>query len=185
MGMGRLLRAAALATLLAACTASGGDAMRPFATMTLAPADAATNLLAGGRVTLTFASPARAPSEGQDPLVRLTLQRADGRAMHFDQANHTPDDLNAQRAGGALAQAMGLFNEEAPTLYRASGPHAQSFLCGAEGPLNIGFIEYADGNVMLVGLKQNFEFETLADGTQAALPYSPDQVCARLRFTRG
>lgn len=185
MRLNRLLCAAAFAVALVGCAAGGGGAMRPFATMTLNPADASTNLLAGGPVTLTFASSAQAAAAGQDPLVRITLRRADGREMHFDQANHTPADLFAQRAGGPLAQTMGLFGEEAPTLYRASGPHAASFLCGPEGPLNVGFIEYADGGVVIVGLKQNFEIETLQDGSQAALPYSPDQVCARLRFTRG
>jgi len=35
-----------------------------------------------------------------------------------------------------------------------------------------------------VALKQSFTYETLANGTEAALPLSPDQVCARLRLRR-
>jgi hypothetical protein len=38
--------------------------------------------------------------------------------------------------------------------------------------------------VLILGLKQGFQFETAPDGDVEAVPYSPDQVCARLRFNR-
>jgi len=36
--------------------------------------------------------------------------------------------------------------------------------------------------VQIVGLRQAIEFETLPNGQLSAIPFSPDQVCARLRF---
>lgn len=157
----------------------------PVATSTLTSADATTSLMVGERVTQEL-SATRAP-EGQDPVVQLALRHADGRKLSFQQANHTPNDLMAQRPGGALAQIMGLFGEEAPVLYHAVAEQNSGapFICGPEGPAAIGLYETADGTTQLVGLKQAIQFETRPDGQMEALPYSPDQVCARLRFQRG
>lgn len=154
-------------------------------TSTLAAADAATSLSVGERVTREIST--QSPEhDGMDPVVSLALRHSDGRVMHFQQANHASNDLRAQAPDGPLAQIMGLFGAETPSLYHAT-PETNSgapFICGAEGPLAIGVYQAADGAVQIVGLKQGFEFETLADGSTAALPFSPDQVCARLRFTQ-
>ncbi|MEQ1707436.1 MAG: hypothetical protein ABL864_03805 [Terricaulis sp.] len=151
-------------------------------TWVLSPADAATAMISGDRLTLT-----RVASEtgGGDPLILLTLTHADGRAMRFEEANHAPYDLRAQAAGGPLAQAMGLLGNEQPTLFHARDEVSQSapFLCAPDGAASIGILEAVDG-VRIVGLKQGFEFETAADGAVEALPFSPDQICARLRFRR-
>lgn len=153
-------------------------------TWVLSPADAATAMISGDRLTLT-----RVASEtgGEDPLILLTLTHADGRAMRFEEANHAPYDLRAQAAGGPLAQAMGLLGDEQPTLYGARAEENQGapFVCAPSGPVSIGVLETADGDVRIVGLRQGFEFETGPDGAVEALPFSPDQVCARLRFQRG
>jgi hypothetical protein len=167
-----------LAALTAACAS-------PVSTSTtLASADAATSLALGQQVTMTTSS--RTGGEGQDALVLMQLRHADGRVMRFEEANHTPHDVMAQAAGGPLAQVMGLFGEEQPTLYsaRADGGSGAPFFCGADGPVAIGLYSGADGGVQIVGLKQRFAFETMPDGSESALPYSPDQVCARLRLRR-
>ncbi len=151
-------------------------------TWVLTPADAATAMISGGRLTMTRAAHA---GGGGDALIVLTLTHADGRAMRFEEANYTPNDLRAQAAGGPLAQAMGLFGDEQPILFHARAEENQgaSFICAPDGPVSIGLLEAADG-VRIVGLKQRFEFETSPDGGEQALPYSPDQICARLRFQR-
>lgn len=166
--------ALAAAFTLSACAAS---------TTTLAAADAATAIIAGERVVMSRA----ATSTGQDPLVILTLAHADGRAMRFEQANHTPHDVLAQAPGGPLSQVMGFFGDEAPVLYsaRASEHIGAPFVCAPEGPVNIGVFEAADGGVQIIGLKEAFQFEERESGSPEALPYSPDHVCARLRFRRG
>jgi hypothetical protein len=129
---------------------------------------------------------AQAASEGMDPLVTLTLTHADGRSLRFQEANHTNEDLMTQRPGGPLAQVMGFFGEETPTYYRrVDGGDGAPFICGAEGPVALGVHEGANGDVAIVALKQTFTYETLADGSQAALPMSPEQVCARMMFRRG
>jgi hypothetical protein len=153
--------------------------------LTLEPADAASSLTLGGPVTLERATP-RSTREGQDPLVQISLRHPDGRTLAFTEANHTPHDVTVQAAGGPLAQVMGFYGSETPALYRAEnasgGAHVNPFLCGPEGPVAIGYFEAANGAVTLVGLKSDFEFESLRDGTEQALPYSPDQVCARLKL---
>ncbi|MDX2274161.1 MAG: hypothetical protein NW206_01825 [Hyphomonadaceae bacterium] len=176
-------RFAALAFLLlaASCTASRETA---GVTTRLAAADAATALMAGQTIELVTRT--RAGADGQDPLILVTLRAADGRSMSFNENNHAPNHLMAQAPGGPLAQIMGLFGEEAPKLYgaRREENSGAPFICGPDGPAAIGVHETADGGVQMVGLKQEIEFETLRDGTQVALPYSPDMVCARLRFSR-
>lgn len=172
----------ALAALaLSACaapTAPGG------ATTALTSADAATSLLAGPALRMNVTT--QQASEGMDPVVRLTLTHADGRSLHFQQGNHTNEDLATQRPGGPLSQVMGFFGEEAPLYYRRiEGGAGAPFLCGPEGPVALGVYESGDGQVMIVALKQTFTYETLADGTSAALPMSPEQVCARMTFRRG
>lgn len=149
---------------------------------TLAAADASTALIVESLRVERTAHPAR---EGMDPLVVLTLEHPDGRALTFQAANHAPHDLFVQRPGGALAQIMGL-GEEAPVLYRATPADNEGapFLCGPEGPALIGYYETADGAAQIVGLRQEIQVETRPDGVEEALPYSPDQVCARLRFRR-
>lgn len=176
--MRKLIFAAAIA--LAACTApTGGPTER------LTPGDSATELITGGPLALQTQS--RGPAvEGADPVITLTLSAADGRTLRFQESNHTPNDLMAQAPGGPLAQVMGLFGEESPTLYqRVDGGAGAPFICGAEGPLMLGVYRAPDGQISMVGLKSGFEFETLADGSVAAFPFSPDHVCARLRFRAG
>lgn len=169
----------AVLAVLAACASPTS-----VTTATLASADAATSLAVGEG--LTERRSVTAGGEGQDPLVLLQLQHADGRTLSFEEANHTPHDLMAQAAGGPLAQIMGLFGEETPTLYRARAEEntSEAFLCGPEGPAAIGVVQGADGATQVVALKQELQFETRPDGVTEALPYSPDQVCARLRFRR-
>src|SRR5262245_54603087 len=95
--------------------------------LTLAPADAASSLALTGPIVLERASARNAP-DGQDPLVRMTLRASDGRTLSFTEANHTPHDVTVQAAGGPLAQVMGFYGQETPTLYRADGPHTNPFL---------------------------------------------------------
>lgn len=166
---------------LAACASP----ISPFARTTrttLVSADASTALMAGERLRANYVTHARSGAD----LVILTLRHADGRSLAFDRASHTPNDLTAQAPGGPLSQIMGLFGEEAPTLYRARrGEHRGApFLCGPDGPAGIGVYEASDGSVQVVALKQEIQFETRPDGQAEAVPYSPDQVCARLRFTK-
>jgi|CXWL01.1.fsa_nt_gi hypothetical protein len=172
---------------LAAALALGASACAAPGQMQLIPADAATALISGARVTIVRAAAVGGAPRGQDPLIVLTLSRADGRIMRFEEANHAPFDLQAQTPGGPLSQAMGLFGDERPTLYhaRAENGFGAPFLCGPNGPLSIGVYEAPDAIVHVVGLRRSFEFESRPDGDQEALPYSPDQVCARLHFRRG
>lgn len=153
-------------------------------TTTLMAADAATSLAVGERVTMTVSSPRNEPPEGQDAAILMRLRHADGRVMSFDESNHAPMHVMAQAPGGPLAQIMGLFGEERPTLYGARGDANQgdAFICGPDGPAAVGYYRGADGGVQLVGLRQGIEFEALPNGDHLALPYSPDRVCARLRF---
>jgi hypothetical protein len=178
------MRHAALAALavLAACASPPV----PITTTQLAAADAATSLAVGDSVAQLTST--QAGGEGQDPLVNLTLRHADGRTLSFQEANHTPHDVMATGAGGPLAQIMGLPGEETTRLYRAASGESASegaFFCGPEGPAAIGTHESADGTLMVIGLRQEIQFETRPDGQTEALPYSPDQVCARLRFRKG
>jgi hypothetical protein len=173
--------------ILATALALSACASPPIATSstTLVSADASTALIAGERLALRRSE--RPGGDGQDPAVALSLQRGDGRLMSFQALNHAPHHVAAQAPGGPLAQIMGLFGEEQPLLYAAAPADNRGapFICGPEGPANIGVHEAADGSVQLVGLKQDIQFETRPDGRLEAVPYSPDQVCARLRFTRG
>lgn len=175
--------------LLAVCVALAGCAgatRAPITTNTLAPADASTSLSVGERMFLDRQS--EAAGEGMDPVVNVTLRHDDGRRLAFQEANHAPNDLFVQRAGGPLAQVMGLGETETPTLYHAASgeePAGAAFFCGPQGPAAIGMYEGADGGVRIVGLRQPFQVETLPNGEMNALPYSPDQVCARLNFRRG
>jgi hypothetical protein len=157
--------------LLGACAATD--------TTTLTSADAATSLAVGERMTM--ARRTTGGGGGSDPLVILTLTHADGRAMQFEEANHTPHDVMVQGADGPLAQAMGLFGGETPTLYRPRDD-APPFICAPDGPAAIGVHRATDGGVSIVGLKENPQVETRADGSYEALPLSPDMVCARLRL---
>ncbi len=166
-----------LGLLLAACAS-------PSMT-TLVAADAATTLAVGERLSQSMS--AQPAAQGADPVVNLTLRHTDGRSLSFQQGNHTATDLAAQRPGGALAQIMGV-GEEATTLYHAAsdeGGREGAFFCAPEGPAAIGTYQAPDGTLYIVGLKQQIQFETLPNGALSALPYSPDQVCARLRFRRG
>lgn len=147
-------------------------------------ADASTSLLVGDQLAVERTVHAAAPDSGQDDLVLLTLRHADGRTMTFEESNHTPYDIMAQAPGGALAQIMGLFGEERPTLYSVRETDGEPFMCSPGGPSRLGLYEADDGTVLLVGMLQSIQFETRADGVESALPYSPDQVCARLRFRR-
>jgi hypothetical protein len=167
---------------LSACVAPSA----PVTTRTLIAADAATSLAVGESVVEEIST--QAAAEGMDPIVSLALRHADGRRLSFQQGNHTNNDLLAQSPGGALAQIMGLPGEESATLYHAvSGEDASegAFFCGPQGPAAIGAYAGADGTLFIVGLRQALEFETRVDGETYALPYSPDQVCARLRFRQG
>jgi hypothetical protein len=167
----RICLAAIALSLLGACAATE--------TATLTAADAATSLAVGERITWTRR--ATGGGGGSDPLIILTLTHADGRAMQFEEANHTPHDVVVQGADGPLAQAMGLFGSDAPTLYRPRDD-AAPFICAPDGPAAIGIHRATDGGVSIVGLKENPQVETRADGSYEALPLSPDMVCARLRL---
>jgi hypothetical protein len=150
---------------------------------TLVAADAATSLIAGEQLTQEVS--VQDGGEGGDAVVNLTLRHADGRTLSFQEANHSPHDVIVQRAGGALAQVMGV-GEEVTTLYHAASGEGESagtpFLCGPQGPAALGVYRSADGATRMVGLRQAFQVETLPNGQYEALPYSPDQVCARLSF---
>ncbi len=170
--------ALALAQTLAACTTNGGGAV-----INLTQSDAATSMISGGAISMrTVTTPG---SNGDDPLVVLTLSRADGKAMNFEQANHAPHDVAVQSAGGALAQAMGLMaGNEQPVLYhlRQGGT---PFFCGADGPANLGIYTDPAGGVTIIGLKSEFQVEDKAGGGFDVAPYSPDHICARMHFTKG
>lgn len=169
--MRSVLLAAALA--LSACASTS--------TAALAPTDSATSLIVGER--LRMSEHASGGMGGGDPFVVLTLKHADGREMVFEEANHAPMDLAAQAADGPLAQSMGLFGGEIPRLYRPRDT-ANAFICAPTGPIALGVHRASDGSVLIVGLRQNFAFDTRADGSFEAHPFSPDQVCARLRLRR-
>jgi len=179
--MRSILFATGAALALSACALAPSV---PVTTRTLSSADAATSLAVGE--TIVEERSTQTAGEGMDPVVHIALRHADGRRLAFQEANHTPNDIIAQSAGGALAQIMGLPVEAAPTLYHAasgeSGAPEAAFFCGPQGPAAIGAFTNADGTLQIVGLRQPFEFETRVDGVTYALPYSPDQVCARLRF---
>ena len=180
------MRAAALALMLGLSACAMMQTAGPVTTETLTPADAATALVTNGSLTMSVQSP-RAAQAGEDPLVLLSLKNADGRTMSFEELNHAPDHVMAQTPGGPLAQAMGLTaGDETPKLYgaRASENHGAPFLCGPDGPVSIGYYEAPDGAVTMIGMKSNIEFQTLQDGQPHAVPFSPDQVCARLHFRR-
>jgi hypothetical protein len=153
-------------------------------TSTWQAADASTSLVIGDSVTVERTVHAAPPDTGQDDLVLITLRHTDGRSMTFEESNNTPHDVMAQAAGGPLAQVMGLFSDEAPKLYAIRETEGEPFICNPGGPSRLGLYESADGGVLVVGMLQSIEFETRVDGVESALPYSPDQVCARLRFRR-
>ena len=172
----------ALGFVLAACAS-------PVAvtSSTLVAGDAATSLAVGERITVEQSS--QAAGEGQDPVNNMTLRRSDGRSLAFQEANHAPNDVMAQAAGGPLAQIMGLQQgDEVTTLYYAASgerpPSGAPFICGPQGPAAIGKYEGPNGVIQIVGLREAIQFETLQDGRVEAIPYSPDHVCARLRFRR-
>jgi hypothetical protein len=171
--------------LIFALLASACVSPVPVTSTALVSADAATSLAVGERVTQEISS--RPGGEGMDPAVNLTLRHADGRSINFQEANHTPNDIFVQRAGGALAQVMGLPGDETTTLYYATeGENAGSpFFCGPQGPAAIGTYEAPDRTLQVVGLRLAIQVETRPDGVTEAVPYSPDQVCARLKFRRG
>jgi hypothetical protein len=182
-GDSKMRRSILIFALLAAACVSPA----PVTTTALVSDDAATSLAVGGRISQETST--QAAAEGSDPVVNLTLRHEDGRALSFQQANHTPHDLFVQSAGGALAQIMGLPGEEAPTLYYAAsgeGAAEQAFFCGPQGPAAIGTYQAPNGTLQVVGLRQVIQVETRpGDGQLEAVPYSPDQVCARLKFRRG
>ena len=167
------------ALALAACTTNGGAR----AVINLTPSDAATSMISGGLIVMrTVTTPA---SNGDDPLIVLTLSRADGKAMTFEEANHAPHDVAVQSPGGALAQAMGLMGgTEQPVLYHGQAG-GTPFFCSADGPVNLGVYTDPAGAVTIVGLKSNFQVEDAAGGGFDIAPYSPDHICARMHFTKG
>ncbi|MES1199228.1 MAG: hypothetical protein ABUS48_04530 [Pseudomonadota bacterium] len=179
------VRGLLLAAALAGCVTPAAPPPHVERTM-LTPADAATGLLAGGALTLSLSTPANQPA-GDDPVINMTLATADGRALGFTEANHAPYDVMAQTAGGPLAQAMGLFGEEAPKLYAANATqnHGAPFLCGPDGPAYVGVYAAPDGSETIVALKSGFDFEAQSDGSYLPIPFSPDHVCARMKFRRG
>jgi hypothetical protein len=175
-------RLAFLALMLVAASCAGPNGGGVVTRLTAG--DAATALIAGQNIE--WITSTSGGGQGQDPLILVTLRHTDGRTMAFNENNHAPNHVMAQAPGGPLAQIMGLFGEEAPKLYgaRREENRGAAFICGPDGPAALGVHETADGGMQIVGLKQEIEFETLRDGTQSALPYSPDMVCARLNFRR-
>jgi len=179
------LQALALILGLGACTMT--EAGAPETSLTLSPADAATSLVVGGPLTMIVQRPSVSQT-GADPVVAMSLTAGDGATMSFEALNHAPENLMAQTPGGPLAQAMGLTEgSETPTLYgaRANQNHGAPFICGPDGPVSIGYYAAADGAVTIVGMKSNITFETLSDGQSHPVPFSPDQICARLHFRQG
>jgi hypothetical protein len=180
------MRIAALALILGLSACVATKSAGPSTTETLTPSDAATTLVASAQVIMTVQAP-HASQGGEDPLVLMSLQSSDGRSMSFEELNHAPEHVMAQAAGGPLAQAMGLTaGDETPKLYgaRASENHGTPFFCGPTGPVSIGYYETSDGAVTVVGMKANITFETMSDGQTHPIPFSPDQICARLHFRR-
>ncbi|MBY0563109.1 MAG: hypothetical protein K2P58_02890 [Hyphomonadaceae bacterium] len=174
------------ALLLAACSSMPFPFGSKTTTTTLRAADAATSLAVGERITMTVTAPRREPQSGDDQLILMQLKHADGRTLSFTESNHAPMHVMAQAPGGPLAQIMGLFGEEQPTLYGARpGQHGSAFLCGEQGPAAVGVHRGEDGAVQIVGLREDIAFEQTASGGYEAAPYSPDKVCARLRFRVG
>src|SRR5688500_9332483 len=137
--------------LIFALLASACVSPAPVTSTALVSADAATSLAVGDRLTQEVSS--RPGGEGMDPAANLTLAHADGRSISVQEANHTPNDIFVQRAGGALAQVMGLPGEETTTLYYSTeGENAGSpFFCGPQGPAAIGTYEAPDGTLQVVG----------------------------------
>jgi hypothetical protein len=176
------MRLAVLATVIAL---NGCASPTETRTTTLVPADAATALIVGDSLTMSVTAPMGGGGQ-DDPLIIMRLRSSDGRVMSFDESNHAPTHLMAQAPGGPLAQIMGLFGEEQPTLYGARAQeHRGVFICPPGGPVVMGVYRAPDGTVQIVGLKQEIGFDMLPGGGYEALPYSPDQVCARMRFRRG
>jgi hypothetical protein len=156
------------------------------AAMTLSPVDAATNLLSWGPLTVERATPKSAPAGGEDPPVKLTLTRGDGKAMSFETANHAPADLMVQAAGGPLAQAMGLFGQETPELFHSVPAEGDTtFLCPPDGPRAIGLYENPNSTVLIIALRDAPDLAQSANSGGAPPPISPDSVCARMRFVKG
>ncbi|MEZ5959726.1 MAG: hypothetical protein R3C30_04765 [Hyphomonadaceae bacterium] len=174
-----------LGFVVAACVSQPAEVTRS----TLASADAATSLAVGELITVEQTS--YEGGDGQDPVINLTLRHADGRSLAFQAANHAPYDVFVQSAGGALAQVMGLQGgDEVTTLYYStererSQDAGAPFFCGPQGPAAIGKYEAPDGVTQIVGLRERIQVELRPDGQMEAVPYSPDAVCARLRFRRG
>ena len=172
------MRAAAFAF----CCIAISCATAPPATETrLAAADSATQLIASAGATMRLTTRA---ARNDDPLTLMDLTLADGRVLHFEEANHAPMDLAAQAAAGPLAQVMGLDESATPTLYRARDVSRAGAFCGPAGPHLIGVHTGTDGLVSMVGLKEDFSFDTRADGGFTAQPVGPAIVCARLKFLR-
>jgi hypothetical protein len=173
----------ALAVALTACVA---PQQQSVTSTNLIAADAATSLAVGTQISEQRTAIA---SENDDPVVNLTLRHADGRTLAFQEANHAPNDVFVQSAGGALAQIMGLTGNEAPTLFHAAesggAVGGAPFFCGPQGPLAIGRYEAPDHTVRIVGLREGIQVETRPDGQMEAVPYSPSLVCARLTFRKG
>ncbi len=173
----RFVVVAALCAALAACATGGART-----STTLTPSDNATRLITGGDITL--AEESRGGGDGQDPLVLLTMRLADGRAFTFEENNHTPNDVRAQAAGGALAQAMRIFDETStPTLYTPRDA-AGIPLCHPNGPALLGVNTATNGSVTIIGLREGFTFEPDSNGVPQPLPVSPEIVCSRMQFTR-
>ena len=180
------MRLAALALILGLSACAAMESGAPATSETLTPSDAATSLLVGGPLIMTTQPPIAA-QYGNDPLVVMSLRAPDGRTMGFEELNHAPEHVMAQSPGGPLAQAMSLTaGGETPKLYgaRAGDNHGTPFLCGANGPVSIGYYEASDGAVTIIGMKANITFETMSDGQSHPIPFSPDQVCARLHLQR-
>jgi hypothetical protein len=173
----------ALCLSLAACATAPAKHEETLSTVTLNPVDAATNLISWGPLTVTRT--ATTTGEGQDPLITLVLTRPDGQVMRFTAANHTPQDVMTQEAGGPLAQAMGFFGEEKPELFHAAPEQPNMFICPPTGAVSVGLFETEGGAVTMIGLSEGFAFETDASGAEVPAPVSPSIVCARMKFRRG
>lgn len=183
--------AAAAAAVLSAC----GPAQPPVET-TAAPelASGPTSLLARtGMTSLAATDPADGPAltltrtvqegaDGQDPHVIVRLEAAPDRYVELHEANHTPFDVTAQTAGGALATAIGS-GTATPLFYRIEDAAGAPLVCGTTAPAAMALYEDDAGALVLVGLTVATFEGTESDTGITIAPLPAEAVCGRAVYT--